>query len=74
MEWGGIGLSQEIPSGLTDAERFLGLLLLIIGVVVIYATNTNPPAFPVSTYFGIFIVAGIVLIALGVFLVLAKTE
>jgi len=60
--------------GLVVAEKFAGLLILVIGVIMVYVTYSNPPAQPVAVYSGIFIAAGIILIALGVFLILVKGE
>ena len=67
-------MSREVPVGLTVAEKFLGLLIIIIGAIMIYVTHTNPPTYPVAAYSGIFMAAGILLIALGIFLILAKAE
>jgi len=60
--------------GLAVAEKFLGLLIIIIGAIMIYVTYTNPPTQPVAAYSGIFMAASILLIALGVLLILAKAE
>ncbi len=67
-------MSREVPVGLVVAEKFAGLLILVIGVIMVYVTYSNPPAQPVAVYSGIFIAAGIILIALGVFLILVKGE
>ena len=67
-------MSGEAPVGLTVAGKFVGLLIIVIGVIMVYVTHTNPPAQPVATYSGIFVAVGIGLIALGVFLILAKAE
>jgi len=67
-------VSREVPVGLTVAEKFLGLLIIIIGAIMIYVTHNNPPTYPVAAYSGIFMAAGILLIALGIFLILAKAE
>ena len=67
-------MSREVPVGLAVAEKFVGLLILVTGVIMFYVTHTNPPAEPVASYSGIFMAAGVVLMALGVFLILAKAE
>ena len=65
---------EEKPMGLTIAEKFFGLLVILIGAITVYLTYTNPPGSIVAPFSGIFIAAGIALIAIGIFLVLAKTE
>jgi len=71
-------MSEEKPVGLAVAEKFFGLLVILIGAVTVYTTHNDPPggivhgeAFPFSV---IFTAAGFVLIAIGIFLVLAKAE
>lgn len=71
---------SEAPAGLTIAEKFFGLIALIIGALTIYSTYVSPPdelppGVPSGGWFSaIFIVAGFVLIGVGVFLMLAKVE
>jgi len=67
-------MSEEKPIGLTIAEKFFGLIVLLIGAVTVYITYTNPPGSIVAPFSSIFIAAGLALIAIGIFLVLAKTE
>jgi len=67
-------VSREVPVGLAVAEKFVGLLIIVIGLIMAYVTYTNPPTYPVAAYSGIFLAAGILLIALGVLLILAKAE
>lgn len=67
-------MSEEKPIGLTIAEKFFGLLVIIIGALTINFTYTSPPGGVVAPFAVIFIAAGIVLIVIGIFLVLAKTE
>jgi hypothetical protein len=67
-------MSEEKPIGLTIAEKFLGLLVILIGALTINFTYNDPPEDIVAPFVGIFIAAGIALIAIGVFLILAKTE
>ncbi len=67
-------MSEEKPLGLTIAEKFLGLLVISIGVLTVNFTYNDPPEDIVEPFAGIFIAAAIALIAIGVFLILAKTE
>ena len=67
-------MSEEKPIGLTIAEKFLGLLVILIGALTVNFTYNYPPEDIVTPFAGIFIAAGIALIAIGVFLILAKTE
>ncbi|MFQ6080893.1 MAG: hypothetical protein ACE5OW_04425 [Candidatus Bathyarchaeia archaeon] len=67
-------MSREMPMGLTVAEKFVGLLIFVIGVIMVYVTYNNPPTQPAASYSSIFMAAGTVLIALGVFLIITKVE
>ena len=67
-------MSEEKPIGLSIAEKFFGLLVILIGALTINFTYNDPPGDAVAPFSGIFIAAGFVLIATGVFFVLAKTE
>jgi len=67
-------MSEEKPIGLAIAEKFFGLLLVLIGAVTAYITYSNPPGGVVAPFSGIFIAGGFALIAIGVFLILAKAE
>jgi hypothetical protein len=67
-------MSEEKPIGLTIAEKFLGLLVILIGALTINFTYNDPPEDMVAPFAVIFIAAGIALLAIGVFLILAKTE
>ena len=67
-------MSEERPIGLSIAEKFFGLLVILIGALTMNFTYNDPPGGVVAPFSGIFIAAGFVLIAIGVFLVLAKTE
>lgn len=62
---------SEAPMGLTIMEKLVGFLMIAIGAITFYVTYTNLTSAvnPV-----IFLAAGIVLIAVGILLVLAKTE
>ncbi|MFQ5758720.1 MAG: hypothetical protein ACE5IF_03495 [Candidatus Bathyarchaeia archaeon] len=69
---------SEAPAGLEIAEKFFGLIAIIIGALTVYYTYVSPPdpppAVPSGWLSSIFIVAGFVLIGVGVFLMLAKVE
>jgi hypothetical protein len=75
-----VGKMSEAPAGLTIAEKFFGLIVILIGALTVYFTYVSPPdnlppGVPSGGWFsGIFIVAGFVLVGVGVFLVLAKAE
>lgn len=57
-------------TGYTIAEKFFGLLIILIGALVVYATVTSPAI----VYSIFFTVGGLALIVLGVFMFLAKTQ
>jgi len=67
-------MSEEKPLGLAIAEKFLGLLVTLIGALTVNFTYNDPPEDIVAPFAGIFIAAGIALMVIGVFLILAKTE
>ncbi|MEM3356686.1 MAG: hypothetical protein QW166_02545 [Candidatus Bathyarchaeia archaeon] len=58
--------------GLALAEKFFGLLLLIVGALMGYYTFTSTADLGICT--GLFAFLSIVLLALGLFLIIAKTE
>jgi len=64
--------SEEGGFGLTAAEKFFGLLLLIIGALATYYTFTSTQALGGVT--GLFGFLSIVLLLLGLALIFAKTE
>lgn len=67
-------MSEEVGTGLTIAEKLSGLIVILIGAITIYFTYTSPPSEYVKPFCGIFLVAGFVLIAVGIVLVLARAE
>jgi len=71
-----VAMSKQTPMSLTVAEKFFGLLAIIIGALLVYFTYTNPPANGgrVADYSFVFIIAGLALVALGIFLLLARAE
>jgi len=65
-------MGGEVPAGLTLMEKIFGLVLIIMGfVAVYYAWQTQGLE---HFGFGFFVAFGLVLIALGIFMVLAKAE
>ncbi len=67
-------MSREAPAGLIIAEKFLGLLIILVGVITAYVTYINPPTLQNASHSGIFIAVGFALIALGIVLIIAKAE
>ncbi len=65
-------MSEEGGFGLALAEKFFGLLLLIIGVLAMYYVFTAAQV--LGAFAGFFGFLNIILIALGLFLLIAKTE
>ena len=64
--------SEEGGFGLTAAEKFFGLLLLIIGALATYYTFTSTQT--LGGFTGLFGFLSIVLLLLGLALIFAKTE
>ena len=69
---GKIGMSEEGGFGLTLAERFFGLIVLIVGGISAYYTLTNTQS--LDPYSGLFVFLTIVLIAVGIVMLTAKIE
>ena len=67
-------MSEETPTALFAIEKLFGVILIIIGAVVAYFTFTSPPPGDVGYFSSLFIISGIILLGIGIFLVLAKTE
>jgi len=66
-------MSEEEGSfGLNLAEKFFGLILVAIGAIGLYYTVTSTTVLLSAT--GLFYLLLIVLIALGVILLISKTE
>jgi len=65
-------MSEEGGFGVALAERFFGLMLVIIGGLATYYTFTSTEALEAFTWFFGFL--SIILVALGLFLITAKTE
>jgi len=65
-------LSKEAPVGLTILEKLIGLLMIAIGALTFYVTYTNLGSTGGNPI--LFLAAGLALVVLGAFLVIAKTE
>ncbi len=61
----------EEPLGLKVAEKFFGLLIILLGAIIFYVTYTNIESL---VYPVIFLALGVALIVLGVLMVLARIE
>ncbi len=66
-------MSEEVPIGLTVAEKIFGLALIIIGAIFAFY-SINLQAGDVSHFSGIFTIIGLVILVVGIFLVVVKTE
>ncbi|HEY4675186.1 MAG TPA: hypothetical protein VIH48_03935 [Candidatus Bathyarchaeia archaeon] len=65
-------MSEEGGFGLRLAERFFGLILLVIGAFAMYYTLTSEEA--LGIYTGFFGFLSIIMLILGLVLITAKTE
>lgn len=65
-------MSQEAGFGITIAEKFFGLILVIIGALAMFYTLTSVSTLGMFT--GFFGFLSLILLALGILLMLAKTE
>ena len=65
-------MSEEAGFGLMVAEKFFGLILIIVGAVATYFTFTSTQA--LREFTGFFGFLGIIVLALGIFLIVAKVE
>jgi hypothetical protein len=62
----------EAPLGLTIMEKLIGFFIMLIGIIIFYVTYTNITK--IGSYPIIFLVAGLILMGLGILMLLAKTE
>jgi len=62
---------SETPIGLTIMEKLIGLLMIAIGAITFYVTYTNLSS---AVNPALLLATGLVLVLLGIFLVVAKTE
>jgi hypothetical protein len=58
--------------GITFAEKFFGFIIIIIGIMATYYTFTSTSA--LGDFTGFFGFLSIFLLAIGIFLLIAKTE
>jgi preprotein translocase subunit SecY len=65
-------MSEEGSTGITIAEKFFGLLLVIIGALAMYFTFESSQVLVAFT--GFFAFLSIILLVLGILLITAKTE
>ena len=65
-------MSEEGSFGLTAAEKFFGLILILVGSIATYYTFTSAQS--LAGYTGFFGFLSILLIFVGILLILAKTE
>ena len=65
-------MSEEGGFGITAAEKFFGIILVIVGILATYFTFTSSNV--LSIYTGFFGFLSIFLLALGIFLIIAKAE
>lgn len=65
-------MSEEGGFGLGLAEKFFGLIIFVVGLVVLYYTVTSASVLLLFT--GFFSALSIVLVVLGLVLITAKTE
>lgn len=64
-------MSEEEDSvWFTIAEKFFGLLIILIGTIIIYATTTSPAL----SFSVVFVVGGLALIVVGSFMFLSKIK
>jgi len=65
-------MSEEGGFGIALAEKFFGILLVIIGALAAYYTFTSFSA--LGAYTGFFGFLCLILLAIGILLITAKTE
>ena len=63
-------MSKEAPFGLTIMEKLLGLVMTAVGAITFYVVYTNLGSAPAPAPF---LLAGIILVVVGILLILAKT-
>jgi len=62
----------EAPLGLTIMEKLIGFFIMLIGIIIFYVTYTNIRN--IGSHPIIFLVAGLILIGLGIVMLIAKIE
>jgi len=69
----GLRMSENLPMGLFVAEKLFGIILIIIGAIVANS-SFNPPTGDISNFSGIFTLIGVIVLVIGIFLIVTKTE
>jgi sulfite exporter TauE/SafE len=72
QSWRTVGMSKGKVFGLAFAEKIIGIILALIGVALAYYTTINPNAAGMGTNY--FIVAGILLVIIGLTLTIVETK
>jgi hypothetical protein len=67
---------REVSTGLKIAEKFLGLIVILVGALLTYFTYVSFEALSkmFGQFSGVFFLSGFALISIGVLLLLAKAE
>jgi hypothetical protein len=66
-------MSKTRPTfGIVLAEKILGVLLLAIGIILTYETYNNPTVAGMTGPF--VLIVGVIMVAFGIIMILAKTE
>ena len=65
-------MSEEAPIGLTIMEKLLGLIIILIGTITFYVTYTSMAS--IGPLLPFFLTVGLVLVALGIFILLVRAE
>ncbi len=65
-------LGSKAPVGLTIMEKLIGLIMIAVGAITLYATYLNIASLPEDPL--IFLATGIILIVVGTLLLIAQTE
>ena len=65
-------MKRETPTGLVIIEKISGLLIIILGIIVFYYTRQLHGLESIG--YALFIFFGLVLIALGLFITLVKSQ
>lgn len=63
---------SEAPLGLTIMEKLIGFFIMLIGIIIFYVTYTNLSN--LGSHPIIFLIAGLILMGLGLIMIIAKTE
>ncbi|MEM1563321.1 MAG: hypothetical protein QW161_01440 [Candidatus Bathyarchaeia archaeon] len=65
-------MSEEGGFGITAAEKFFGIILVIVGALTTHFTLTSSNTLGIYTWFFGFL--AMILLALGIFLIIVKAE